>query len=344
MKSIYQILSLLLTILAFQVCKMPAQRPQAGWHLLKKTTIGGDGFWDYLTVDTGARQLYIAHGSQVVVLNIDTYQQVGAISGQGVHGVTLVPALHRGFVTNGGNNTVTIFDTKTFEKTGEIEVGKNPDAALYDAFSNRLFVFNADSDDATVIDPVANKAVGTVALGGAPEAAVTDGQGTIFVNLEDKSEIAAFDAKALNVLRRISLSRGEEPTGLAIDAVHHLLFSVCNNKMMLILNIQKGKVIGQIPIGERVDGVVFDATRQVAISSNGEGTLTVVREVSPTEFKVVQTVQTEAGARTIGLDAKTHHVFTTTAQFGENQAPTADNPNPRRKTVSGTFSVLEYGE
>lgn len=344
MKSSYQTLSLLLPLLTGLACPTLAQTAQPGWHLLKKATIGGDGFWDYLTVDTGARQLYVSHGSQVVVLNIDTYRQVGAISGRGVHGVTLVPALHRGFITNGGTNTVTVFDTETFEKTGEIEVGKNPDAALYDPFSNRLFVFNADSDNAAVIDPVDKKSIGTVALGGAPEAAATDGQGTIFVNLEDKSEIVAFDAKTLTVLRRILLSPGEEPTGLAIDVVHHLLFSVCHNKMMMVLDVQTGKVIGQVPIGERVDGVVFDATRQIAISSNGEGTLTVVHEVSPTEFVVEQTVQTEPGARTIALDAKMHHVFTATAQYGEQPAPTADNPNPRRKTVPGTFSVLEYGE
>lgn len=328
----------------FDTCQAPAQIAHPGWRLLRKTTIGGDGFWDYLTVDPAARQLYVSHGTQVVILNLDTHTLLDSIPGQGIHGVTVVPDLHRGFVTNGKSNTVTVFDTRNFEKTGDIEVGQNPDAALYDAFSNRLFVFNAGSDNATVIDPATNLTIETIALGGAPEAAATDGRGTIFVNLEDKSEVVAFDARTLTILRRMPLSPGEAPTGLAIDTAHQLLFSVCHNKKMMIMHAQTGGIISQLPIGERVDGVVFDATKQVAICSNGVGTLTVVREVSPSKFMVDQTVQTEAGARTIALDPTTHHVFTATAQYGEQPPPTAGNPNPRRKTIPGTFSVLEYGE
>ncbi len=345
MKIVGSIPKLLLLLLTFQCCLAPAQTSQpTGFHLVKRTIIGGDGFWDYITVDTGSRQLYLSHGSEAVVLNADTHERLATIAGQGIHGVTLVPALQKGFVTNGGSNTVTVFNTKTFEKTGDIAVGKNPDAALYDPFSQRLFVFDAGSDDASVIDPAAGRSIGTIALGGAPEAAVTDGKGTIFVNLEDKSEIAVIDALTLKILRRMSLAPGEEPTGLALDAGNGILFSVCHNKLMMIVDAKSGKMLAQLPIGKQVDGVVFDAARQLAVSSNGEGTLTVVREISPAEFKVEQTVTTEPGARTIALDAKTHRIFTATAQYGEKPAPTADNPNPRRKTLPGTFSVLEYGQ
>lgn len=345
MKIVGSIPKLLLLLLTFQCCLAPAQTSQpTDFHLIKRTVVGGDGFWDYITVDTGSRQLYLSHGARVVVLNADTHKQLAAIAGQGIHGVTLVADSRKGFITNGSAGTVTIFDTRTLEKTGEIAVGKNPDAALYDPYSKRLFVFNAGSDDATAIDPAVDKPVGTIPLGGAPEAAATDGQGTIFVNLEDKSEIAVFDAKTLKILRRMPLAPGEEPTGLAMDVKNGILFSVCHNKLMLILDAKTGKTLSKLPIGEHVDGVVFDAERQVAVSSNGEGTLTIVREVSPAEFKVEQTVATELGARTIALDAKTHHVFTATAQYGEQPAPTADNPNPRRKIVPGTFSVLEYGQ
>ncbi len=315
------------------------------YHLIKRTTLGGDGFWDYLTVDAAARRLYLSHGSQVLVLNADTHEQIATIAGKGIHGVTLTDSiLHRGYVTNGAANSVTVFDTKTFATMGEIKVGKSPDAALYDPFTKRLIVFNAEGDNATVIDPVKNKVLGKIALGGAPEAGVSDGKGTVFVNLEDKSQIVAFNPKTLKILRRMPLAPGEEPTGLAMDVNKGLLFSVCHNQLMMVMDARSGKIIAQLPIGERVDGVVFDQDRGLAISSNGEGTLTVVREISAMKFEVSQTVTTEAGARTIALDSGTHHVFTATAVYGEKPSPTADNPNPRRKILPGTFSVLEYGE
>lgn len=342
----YSRLHLLLFLLfLLQACTASMKTDSAAsWHLIKKTTVGGDGFWDYITVDSAARRLYLSHGSEVVVLNADTHARLGAIADQGIHGVTLLPGRQRGFITNGAANTVTIFDTGNFEKKGEIAVGKNPDAALYDPYSGHFFVFNADSDNATVIDPASNAAIATVELGGAPEAGVSDGAGVIFVNLEDKSEIVAIDAQTFRVLRRMPLAPGEEPTGLAIDLKNHLLFSVCHNRLMLVLEAQTGKKVAEVPIGGRVDGVIFDPVRQLAVTSNGEGTLTVVRELSPTQFKVVQTVQTEAGARTIAWDARTHHVFTVTAQLGDAPAPTPENPSPRRKVIPGTFHVLEYGE
>lgn len=188
------------------------------------------------------------------------------------------------------------------------------------------------------------KVVGSIALGGAPEAGASDGKGTVYVNLEDKSEILALDAKTMKILRRIPLAPGEEPTGLALDAKNGVLFSACHNELMIVLDAATGKILAKLPIGKGVDGLVFDAERRVAISSNGAGSLTVVREVSPREFQVEQTVTTERGTRTIALDTKTHHVFTATAQYGATPAPTTENPEPRPKIVPGTFLVLEYGQ
>jgi DNA-binding beta-propeller fold protein YncE len=179
--------------------------------------------------------------------------------------------------------------------------------------------------------------------GTALEAGVSDEKGTIFVNLEDSHEIVSFDAKTLAIKSKWKIAPGEEPTGLAIDVKNHRLFTVCHNGWMMVLDSDKGTVVAQVPIGKRVDGVVFDPKLRMAISSNGEGTMTVVKEISPTEYKAVETVKTEVGARTIALDAKTHHVFVSTAQYGETPAATAENPNPRPKVVPGTFMVLEYG-
>ena len=316
-----------------------------GFHLIKKTVVGGEGGWDYVTVESGSRQLYLTHGNQVEVLNADTHEKIGVIKDtKGVHGVTVVPKTGRGFTTNGRTDSVSIFDTKTFQTIGSLKTGKKPDAVFYDAFSDRVFVFNNGGNSATVIDATTNTVAGTIELGGAPEAGVSDGKGTIFVNIEDKNEVVAFDAKALTVKNRWSLDGGEEPTGLAFDVKNHRLFSVCHNKLMVILDSETGKVIAKMPIGERVDGAVFDAENKVAISSNGEGTLTIVKEKTPNDFVVAETVKTEVGARTIALDSKTHHVFVITAQFGEKPAPTPENKNPRPKVLPNSFMVLEYGK
>ena len=321
------------------------QAQTSGIHLIKKTVVGGEGGWDYLLAQAELRQLYLTHGNQVEVLNLDTHEKLGVIADtKGVHGVAVAAKLGRGFTTNGKTNTVSVFDTKTFKVSSEIPTGKKPDAVFFDAFSGRVFVFNNAGGSATVIDAATSTVAGTVELGGNPEAGVSDGKGTIFVNLEDKSEIVSFDAKTLAVKNRWKLEGGEEPTGLAFDVKNHRLFSVCHNKVMLVMDSETGKIIATLPIGERVDGAVFDAENQVAISSNGEGTLTVVKEVSPNDFKVIDTVKTEQGARTISIDAKTHHVFVITAQFGELPAATAENPKPRRPLLPNTFTVLEYGK
>ncbi|GHN02063.1 hypothetical protein WSM22_35520 [Cytophagales bacterium WSM2-2] len=334
-------LCLLLECITF----MGQSQSTSKFQLIKKTVIGGEGGWDYLSVDSEERRLYISHATQVEVLNADTHEKIGVIDNlKGVHGVIAVPKTGRGITTNGRSNSATIFDLKTLKPIVELPTGKNPDALLYDEFSKRVFIFNHSDVTATAIDIVEGKVVGTIDLGGtALEAGTTDGKGTVYVNLEAINEIVAFDAKALTVKSRWKITPCEEPTGLAIDRKTKRLFSVCHNGLMMIVDSEKGNIVAQVPIGKRVDGVVFDPKLKMAFSSNGEGTITVVEEVSANEFKVVETIKTEPGARTITWDSKTHHIFVTSAQYGEAPPATTENPNPRPKVLPGTFMVLEYG-
>lgn len=318
----------------------------SGFTLLKKFVIGGEGGWDYLSVDSQNRRLYVSHSTQVEVLNADTHEKVGTIPNlQGVHGAIAVPKAGRGITTNGRSSTVTIFDLKTLSTIVELPAGKNPDALFYDNFSDRVYVFNHTGGSCTVVDIGAGIVTGTVELGGqAVEAGALDEKGTIFVNLEDTNEIVSFDTKSLAVKNRWKIAPGEEPTGLAIDRETHRLFTVCHNEWMIVLDSDNGKIVAQVPIGKRVDGVVFDPSTNQAISSNGEGSITIVQEVSANEFKAIETVKTEVGARTIALDHKTHHVFVSTAQYGTAPAATTENPRPRPPVLPGTFMVLELGK
>jgi DNA-binding beta-propeller fold protein YncE len=312
------------------------------YHLVKKTTIGGEGGWDYLMADPQGSRLYVSHGTQVEVLDLKSHEKVGVITPTpGIHGIAVIPGTSIGYTTNGRPNTATMFDTKTFKALKEITTGKKPDAIMYDAFSRRVFIFNNEGNSATVLDATTGNVAGTVELGGAPEAAVSDDHGTIFVNLEDKNEVAVFDAKSLAVKHHWKLGKGEEPTGLAFDKPHHQLFSTCN-KVMVVMDSQSGKVLAEVPTGSGTDGAVFDTSTGSAISSNGEGTLTVVKEVKPGQFEAVQTVTTMRGARTITIDPMSHHIFVTTAEYGPAPAATTENPKPRPAVKPGTFMVLEY--
>jgi DNA-binding beta-propeller fold protein YncE len=318
---------------------------KANYGLTKKTVIGGEGGWDYLTVDSENRRIYVSHSTQVEVLNADTHEKVGTIPNlQGVHGIIAVPKHGRGITTNGRSNTATVFDLKTLAVIKELPTGKNPDALLYDNFSDRVFIFNHSGGDATVVDIKNAEVKGTIALGGeAVEAGVSDEAGTIFVNLEDVNEVVAFDAKSFAIKNRWKIP-GDEPTGIAMDRSTNRLFTVCHSEVMIILDSKNGSVIAQVPIGKRVDGVVFDASSKRAFCSNGEGTITVVQENSSSAFEVVATIPTQPGARTITMDAKTHHIFVSTAQYGAAPAATTENPNPRPPVVPGTFMILEFGE
>jgi YVTN family beta-propeller protein len=261
-----------------------------------------------------------------------------------VHGIAIAPSEGRGFTTNGRSNASTIFDLKTLKPVGEAKTGENPDEVHYDPATHRIFAFNGRSGDVTVIDAKDGKVAGTIALGGKPELAASDGKGTVFVNLEDKSEMLALDARDLKVKARWALSPCQEPTGLALDAAHHRLFAACDNKMMAVVDADSGKVVTTVPIGTGPDGAAFDAERQLVFIPNGrDGTLTIVREVSPDKYEVTQTLETARSARTIAIDPRTHNVYLVAAQFGPTPSPTTEQPRPRPAMVPGTFEVLMVG-
>ena len=337
--------SCLIVLLAVTLAGFAAQAAgPSGYHLLKKHVLGGEGGWDYMALDGRTRLLYVTHGNAVEVLNVDTGVKGQPITGlQGVHGVAFDPARDRGYISNGRGNSVSVFDLKTHKILAEVpSSGQNPDAIMYDKFSDRVFTFNGRTANATAIDAATDKVAGTVDIGGKPEFAVTDGTGTIFVNNEDTSEVVAFDARTLKVLKRWSIAPGEGPSGLAIDLKNKRLFSVCD-KIMAVSDYVAGKLVTTVPIGEGPDAVRYDPETGLVFASNGEGTLTVVRQDSADAYTVLETVPTARGARTMELDPKTHHVFVVTAEYGPAPAPTAEQPRPRPKVVPGSFMVLEFG-
>jgi DNA-binding beta-propeller fold protein YncE len=313
----------------------------SGYHVAKKIVLGGEGGWDYLTVDSKARRVYISRGTHVMVLDADTGAVVGDIPNtNGVHGIAIAPDFAKGFISDGRDATVTIFDIKTLKVLGTAPTGKNPDAIIYDPASKRVFAFNGSSKDATAIDAKTGTVAGTIPLGGTPEFAVADEKGHVFVNIEDKSEIVQFDSNKLTVENRWSIAPGEEPSGLAIDREHGRLFSVCSNKLMVVLNVNNGKVVTTLPIGAGPDAAGFDPETDLAFSSNGDGTLTIVHEDSPDKYSAIENVTTLRRARTMALDAKTHQVYTVSAEFGTTPAPTADQPRPRPPMLPGTFTLM----
>jgi hypothetical protein len=312
-----------------------------GYKVVKTYQVGGDGGWDYLTADAAARRLYISRATHVIVLDLDSGKTVGDIADTpGVHGIALAPDLGRGFVSNGREGTVSIFDLKTLATASKVKVGDNPDAILYDPATRRVFTFNGRSQDSTAIDAEKGTVLGTIKLGGKPEFAVSDGKGGVWVNIEDKSELVSIDPNKLEVRSKWPLAPCTEPSGLSMDKKNRLLFVGCDNKMMAVVNADTGKVLATPAIGEGVDATAFDDETGLAFASCGEGVLTLVKEDSPGKFSVAENVPTQAGARTMALDSKTHNVFVVTAKFGPPPAATADNPHPRRTILPDTFVVL----
>jgi DNA-binding beta-propeller fold protein YncE len=314
----------------------------SGYHVTKTIKLGGDGGWDYLTVDAKARRVYISRGTHVMVVDADTGALVGDIPNtNGVHGIAIAPDMDKGFISDGRDNNVTIFDVKTLKVLGTAPTGKNPDAIIYDPDSKRVFAFNGSSKDATAIDAKTGTVAGTIALGGKPEFAVADEKGQVFVNIEDTSEIVQFDSNKLAIINRWKIAPGEEPSGLAMDRKHRRLFSVCSNKLMVVVDADSGRVVTTLPIGAGTDAAGFDSETGFAFSSNGgDGTVTVAHEDTPDKFAVVENVPTLRRARTMALDAKTHQVYTVTAEFGAAPAPTKEQPRPRPPMVPGSFTLL----
>lgn len=323
--------------------KAAPQPGASGYHLKKKIKIGGEGGWDYLTFDSATRRLFISRGTKVMVVDVDSDKVVGEIPDTpGVHGIALAPEFNRGFVSNGRSNNVTIFDLKTLATVGHAAAGQNPDAIIYDPGSKRVFAMNGRSGDVTAIDAATGNVAGTIPVGGKLEFAAADGKGRVYVNVEDKSEMAEIDSKKLTVLARWSLAPCEEPSGLAMDTEHRRLFAGCDNKMMAVIDADSGKVIATPAIGDGVDANGFDPATAFAFASCGEGVLSVAHEDAPDKFTVVENVPTQRGARTMTLDPKTHEVYLVTADFGPRPEPTKDNPRPRPPMLPDSFTILVF--
>lgn len=336
--------SLSVVAVLFVALVSSAAAQSESYSLWKKVKVGGDGGWDYLAVDADARRFYVSRSTRVMVFDADTLAQVGEIPDTpGVHGIALAPDLGRGFSSNGRGNTVTAFDLKSLQRIGDWKVtGENPDAIVYDAPTHRVFTFNGRSGNATVLDARSGNVVATIPLGGKPEFGVSDGAGRIYVNIEDKSEIAAIDPSKSEVVARWPLAPCEEPSGMAIDRKTKTLFVGCSNRLAGIVDAAAGKVAGTLPIGGGVDANAFDPGTGLAFSSNGEGTLTVIGKNVRGDYAVLQNVTTQRGARTMAVDEKTHRAYLVTAEFGPPPSPTADQPHPRPSMVPGTFTILVY--
>ena len=316
-----------------------------GYHIIKKIQIGGEGGWDYLSVDSEARRLYVSRSTHVIVIDIDKDKIVGDIPDTpGVHGIAIASELGRGFISCGKSNTAVIFNLKTLKIIGGVKTGTNPDAILYEPAYKKVYAFNGKSNDATVFDATSGKINAIIALGGKPEFAAADKKGHVYVNIEDTAEIVEIDGKSLSVSKRFSLKPGEEPTGMGIDIKNHYVFSGCHNKIMTVLDVNKGKLIATVPIGSGVDGNGFDQETGLAFSANGEGTLTVVKESAPGKFEVSETVPTQRGARTMAIDTKTHNIYLPAAEFAAAMEPTVENPKPRPAQIKNSFVILVIGK
>jgi len=291
---------------------------QSGYRLTGKIPIPGQGGWDYLTVDESARRLYVSHGTQVEVLDVDALRAVGNLpKTPGVHGIAIASELGRGFVSNGQANNVTIFDLKTQKALGEVPAGQKPDAIIYDPATSRVFAFNGGSNNATVIDAASGKIAGTVNLEGGPEFAAADGKGYVFNNLEDENLVLKINSRELKVEQRWPTSPCSSPSSMAIDRANRRLFIGCRSKVMAVIDADTGKVITTLPIGDHVDATAFDPETKLIFNSNGEGTVTVIRQESPDKYSVVDTVKTLPRAKTMALDPKTHRLFLSTAENGQ---------------------------
>ncbi len=309
---------------------------QKQYKLVNTVKLGGEGGWDYMTYEKGAHRLFITRGTHVMVVDTNTLKQVADIPDlSGIHGVALVPEMNKGFVSNGGDDTVTVFDLKTLKVTDKIKVGGRPDAILYEPFSKHVFTFNATSKDSTVLDAASDKVIATIPLGGKPEFPASDSKGKVFVNIEDKGELAVIDVKNNTAITHWPLKGCEEPSALAFDVAHSRLFSGCGNKVMAVTDAASGKLITTVPIGGGVDAGRFDPDTQEVFMSCGDGTLPVIHEDSADKYSVKQTVSTARGARTMALDPDSNTIYLVTAQFGEK------GPNDRRPPIiPGTFQLL----
>ena len=312
----------------------------SGYHVIKTITVGGEGGWDYVYVDSDARRVYVSRGTHTMVVDADTYAVVGDIPDtQGVHGIAIASDLGRGFTSNGRSNDVTIFDLKTLKAIGNVKTDANPDAILYEPATKRVFTFNGRGKNATAINAADGSVLGNIDLRGKPEFAAADGKGSVYTNNEDSSELHHIDAASLKELHHWPLAPCKSPSGLAMDIKNRRTFSVCDEKVMSVVNVDTGKVVANPTICEGPDAAGFDPSTGYAFASCGDGNLTVIHGDSPDKFTVVENVPTKRSARTMGLDLKTHNIFLPAADF--------DPPAPgerRGKMKPGSFVLVVVGK
>jgi DNA-binding beta-propeller fold protein YncE len=311
------------------------------YHVARTITLGGDGGWDYIALDTAGHRLFIARQDRIMVVSEDSGRVLGEIQGLNrAHGVAFDYASGHGFATSGADSQVTMFDLRTLAVLGRTTAAVDDDGVLYDPATRHIFTMNGDAASSSVIDPVTGRRIGTVDLGGKPEFGVSAGDGKLYVNIEDKNEVAEVDAAAMRVVRRWSIAPCDAPTGLAIDRDHHRLFSVCRSGVMAVSDASAGRLVTTVPIGRGVDAARFDPGTQLVFASNGDGTLSVIHEDAPDRYSLAATVPTKQGARTMEIDLGTHRIYTVSADFGPAPAPTTERPRPRPPVLPGTFALL----
>ncbi|HEV3243051.1 MAG TPA: hypothetical protein VGZ31_01405 [Chthoniobacterales bacterium] len=333
---------LLFGLIAFSWATAVAQEP---YKFLNEIPIGGEGGWDILTIDSAASRLYLSHATKVVVVDLNKNSVAGEIvDTPGVHGFVAVPELQRGFSSNGKESKSSVVDLKTLKTVSKIDTGESPDALVYDSKHGEVYIFNHRGNSVSVIDAKTSKVTATISLGGGPEfAAVDPAADRVYVNIEDKSEVVAIDTTKHEVVAHWPLAPGEEPSGIALDAAHHRLFSTCHNKLMTMLDAQSGKVVGTGPIGTGVDGAAFDDATQLVFASCGEGVTNILKEETPERLSVAQTLKTERGARTMAIDPKTHRIYLPSAQFQPAPSPSPGASPARPTIVPNTLKLLVYG-
>ena len=334
MKKVFLIIAVISAMICFSKQNVSAQK--SSYRVAKTIQLEGDGGWDSLSVDEINHRLFVSHSTVVNVVDLIKGEQIAVIPGtEGVHGIAVANDLNRAFISCGRDSSVLVVGLGDFKLIAKIAVtGKNPDAILYDSFSKKVFTFNGRTNNSTVIDASTLKVIGTIPLSGKPEFAQTDGQGKIFVNIEDKSSLTLINSNSLQVEKSWSIAPGEEPSGLALDRINHRLFSVCSNKMMIVSDALSGKIITSVPIGNGCDGVAFDPGTKCIFASNGEGTMTVIQQINADKYEVKENFTTQPGARTITADPTTHHIFLSVGEY----LPGTDR---RRGVKPNSFKVIE---
>jgi DNA-binding beta-propeller fold protein YncE len=314
----------------------------AQYRITHTFAVGGDGSWDYVVPDPANHRLFIGRQNRVMVVNANDGKLLGEVTGiNGAHGTAIAEKSGHGFATSGNDSSIVMFDLKTFKVLGRVHAAEDADAIIYDPASDRVFSFNGDAHSSTVIDPGSGKLVTNIPLGGKPEYGVSTGDGKVYANITDNSEVVEIDARKLTVSRRWSTAACKQPVAMAIDREHHRLFSGCRSGVMAVSDIAAGKVVATLPIGAGTDGAAFDPSTHDAFASNADGTLTVIHQDSPDAYHVVQNIQTAPGGRNMGLDPVTHRVFVVSAKMGPASAEsTAANPRRRPQVISGSFVVM----